>query len=127
MGWSIGFDGNWNRDIGYGVPAICDHPDCNEEINRGLSYVCHENEPFGGEGCGLYFCEKHREPIFSEADECIGRGCERCAKGEAPFAPKPDVPRWVEWKLTDASWQRWRKENPESVEALRASQRRLTE
>lgn len=23
MGWSIGFDSNWNRDVGYGVPATC--------------------------------------------------------------------------------------------------------
>src|SRR4051812_7048849 len=26
MGWSIGYDSNWQRDIGYGVPAFCDHP-----------------------------------------------------------------------------------------------------
>lgn len=40
MGWSIGFDSNWNRDIGYGVPAFCDHPGCTAEIDRGLAYVC---------------------------------------------------------------------------------------
>jgi hypothetical protein len=40
MGWSIGYDENWKRDIGYGVPAVCDHPKCNKIINRGLSYVC---------------------------------------------------------------------------------------
>ena len=56
MSWSIGFDSNWNRDIGYGVPAYCDNPKCNKEIDRGLSYVC-GGEAFGGEkGCGLYFC-----------------------------------------------------------------------
>lgn len=55
MGWSIGFDSNWGQDIGYGVPSTCDHPDCDAEINRGLSYVC-GGEPYGGdEGCGLYF------------------------------------------------------------------------
>ena len=48
MGWSIGYDSNWDRDIGYGVPAYCDHPDCNEEIDRGLSYVC-GGEPYGGD------------------------------------------------------------------------------
>lgn len=51
MGWSIGYDNNWKRDIGYGVPATCDHPDCNEEIDRGLAYVC-GNEPRGGEDGG---------------------------------------------------------------------------
>ncbi len=43
MGWSLGHDNRWGkfgRDIGYGVPAICDHPGCNAEIDRGLSYVC---------------------------------------------------------------------------------------
>ena len=40
MGWAVGFDNNWNRDIGYGVPAICDFPGCGEEIDRGLGYVC---------------------------------------------------------------------------------------
>ena len=28
MGWSIGYDEKWQRDIGYGVPAICDYPGC---------------------------------------------------------------------------------------------------
>jgi len=52
MGWSIGFDSRWNRDIGYGVPAYCDHPKCNEEIDRGLAYVCCGEQPYGGEhGC----------------------------------------------------------------------------
>ncbi|HEV7521417.1 MAG TPA: hypothetical protein VGP89_09990, partial [Candidatus Angelobacter sp.] len=59
MGWSLGFDSNWQRDIGYGVPAYCDHPKCNKKIDRGLSYVC-GGEPYGGElGCGLYFCSEH--------------------------------------------------------------------
>src|SRR5690606_23075125 len=53
MGWAVGYDSNWNRDIGYGVPTTCDHPGCNEKIDRGLSYVCGD-EPYGGEhGCGL--------------------------------------------------------------------------
>ena len=45
MGWEIGYDDNWERDIGYGVPAECDHPDC-QVIDRGLSYVC-GGEPYG--------------------------------------------------------------------------------
>jgi len=51
MGWSIGYDEDWKRDIGYGVPSICDHPDCNKEINRGMNYVC-GGQAYGGEdGC----------------------------------------------------------------------------
>lgn len=101
MGWSIGFDSNWNRDVGYGVPAWCDHPDCSEVINRGLSYVCGA-EPYGGEfGCGLYFCGEH---IF-----CNGPAqCERCVKGEPPFDAKPDHPDWSHHKATDPSWAEWR-------------------
>jgi len=26
MGWSIGFDETWQRDIGYVVQSVCDHP-----------------------------------------------------------------------------------------------------
>jgi len=46
MGWSVGFDERWKRDIGYGVPADCDHADRGERIDHGLSYVC------GGESYG---------------------------------------------------------------------------
>lgn len=112
MGWSIGFDEHWNRDIGYGVPAWCDHPDCSEVIDRGLSYVC-GGAPYGGDGgCGLYFCPKH-------LDMADPQMCERCVDGEPPFEPKPDHPDWVKWKLTDGSWQCWRGENPNEVEKLR--------
>lgn len=105
MGWAIGFDGHWSRDIGYGVPAYCDHPDCNEEIDRGLAYVCCNQQPYGGDdGCGLYFCEKHRD--------WYGR-CEKCQDNSRPFIPKPDHPDWVNHKATDPSWAGWRKENPE--------------
>jgi len=111
MGWSIGYDEKWKRDIGYGVPAYCDHPDCNEEIDRGISYVC-GGEPFGGErGCGLYFCDKHLHIHFGRG-ESVHSLCERCTpRVRKPFAPKQDHPRWVYFKMTDESWAEWRKEN----------------
>jgi hypothetical protein len=114
MGWSIGeFEG---RDIGYGVPAICDQPDCDEQIDRGLSYVC-GSEAYGGEnGCGLFFCEKHRS--FAEDDNIKGMLCERCCEyfdegleNCTPFDPKPDTPEWIHHKMTHESWAEWRKEN----------------
>lgn len=114
MSWSIGYDRNWNRDIGYGVPAFCDHPDCQETIDRGLAYVCCGEKPYGGEeGCGLYFCGKH-----STAGDHL---CERCAAGLLPFDGKPDHPEWIKHKLTDESWQQWRDENPEEVKTLSIS------
>ena len=110
MSWAVGYDSEWKRDIGYGVPSICDHPDCNEEIDRGLGYVC-GNGVYGGEdGCGLFFCSKHQ----------VGdhQNCERCAEDKEPFKPTPDTQEWINWKLTDESWQQWRDENPEEVKKL---------
>lgn len=110
MSWSIGYDEKWKRDIGYGVPAVCDHPDCTEKIDRGLSYVC-GGEPYGGDdGCGLYFCGWHLSGNF----------CVRCRAGEEPFEKKPDVEEWVRHKLTDESWAEWRAENLEEVEKMKA-------
>jgi len=115
MGWSIGFDSNWKRDVGYGVPAYCDHPECSEVIDRGFTYVC-GGDIYGGErGCGLYFCARHmylpmRRPQM----------CERCEKRRKPFDAKPDHPDWINLKLTDESWRQWRDENPELVSALKA-------
>jgi hypothetical protein len=106
MGWAIGFDYKWKRDVGYSVPCVCDHPTCSELIDRGLSYVC-GGELYGGEkGCGLYFCDKHHG-----ADTL----CERCLNNLPAFNPKPDIREWIQWKLTDASWAQWRAENPEWV------------
>lgn len=122
MGWSIGFDSNWDRDIGYGVPATCDHPDCNEEIHRGLAYVCGD-EPYGGdEGCGLFFCSKHLAYYFSGKNEEVmsPQLCERCgAKHEEPFKAKPDAISWLRWKLAHSSWRQWRKENPKIVAGMK--------
>lgn len=109
MGWSIGFDEKWQRDIGYGVPAYCDHPDCNEKIDRGLSYVCANEEPRGGDGCGLYFCGKHLG-YGSEDNDNLRNCCERCAEGKEAFMPKPEHPEWLAFKATDPSWEKWRKE-----------------
>jgi hypothetical protein len=94
MGWAVGYDTRWNRDIGYGVPAYCDEPECNEVIDRGLAYVCCNEEPYGGdEGCGLYFCSKH---LY--LDRCRHEG----------YQAKPDHPDWVHHNATDPSWEGWR-------------------
>jgi len=115
MGWSIGFDSNWNRDIGYGVPATCDHPGCGEKIDRGLGHVC-GGQPHGGEhGCGLFFCGNH---LYVSGPACQ---CERCRDRSDPFEPTPDTAEWNNWKLTDESWQKWRDENTEEVAKLMGS------
>jgi hypothetical protein len=116
VSWAIGYDERWKRDIGYGVPAVCDHPDCKEEIDRGLSYVC-GGEPFGGDrGCGLYFCSAHLR-----WHERLPQLCERCSpRIRRAFNPKADTREWLTHKLTDESWAQWRDENPEAVESARA-------
>lgn len=108
MGYSIGFDITNRRDVGYGVPAICEHPECNEQIDRGMSYAC--GGGFPEDGCGRYLCFKHGG----------GRSeCDACAAEAEPYPLKPDHPDWVHHKLTDESWAAWRAENPEWGEAAR--------
>jgi hypothetical protein len=104
------------RDQGYGVPCLCDHPGCNKQIDRGVAYAC-GGDPM--ENCGLFFCGEH---LAHYKDEETGSWssavCERCADEDAePFDPKPDIQEWIDWKLTDESWSKWRDENPEWVAA----------
>lgn len=117
MGWSVG-TGKDDRDIGYGVPALCDHPDCNKEIDRGLSYVCGMINTAGEDrGCGLHFCTDHllHSPRY-------GQLCGRCyPRQRKPYERKPDLPEWIEHKLTDESWGQWRDENPEEVARLKGT------
>lgn len=110
MSWALGFDSNWNRDIGYGVPSHCDHPGCAKKIHRGLSYVC-GSDPYGGEhGCGLYFCSDHLGYRKPQGADSVVQNCSRCLAYRKPYRPKPDHPDWVEWKETDPSWAEWRAE-----------------
>lgn len=115
MSWSIGYSSHFSRDIGYGVPAFCDHPKCNQVIDRGLGYVCGGEHGGGdcGQGCGLYFCGEHLRGL--------GRGqkCPKCARYDhRPYKAKPDHPDWIKHKLTDESWQKWRDRNPDEVKKL---------
>lgn len=120
MGWSIGYDDNWQRDIGYGVPAYCDEPGCGAEIDRGLSYVCCSEEPYGGDnGCGLYFCGKHQKtkyPLDVDGEEDDSED-PICGHGDG-YVATADHPDWISHKLTDESWAEWRAENPTEVEKL---------
>lgn len=120
MGWSLGFDPNWKRDVGYGVPAICDHPGCDKEIDRGLGYVC-GGEPYGGDhGCGLHFCGAHLQHRQPRGEDRYYQNCKRCMTYRLPYKPKPDTAEWNNHKLTDPSWASWRAENPDEVAALKS-------
>lgn len=124
MSWSIGYDTNHRRDVGYGVPATCDHPGCDKEIDRGLSYICGSDIGGGEHGCGLFFCADHLTYTGrrdSNREISHPQLCERCAKRskKGSFDPTPDVPEWIRHKLRDKSWATWRKENPEKVKKMK--------
>jgi hypothetical protein len=53
----------------------------------------------------LYFCDKHGG----------GWQCERCLNGEPHFEPKPEHPDWIQFKMTDPSWEEWR-QSPDAEE-----------
>lgn len=120
MGWSIGYDRNLKRDVGYGVVAYCDHPGCKRKINRGLAHVC-GGDMYGGEfGCGRHFCSDHlySKTLFFNNPEnntrteiqsfTLPQLCERCLNHKKPFPIKPDHPEWKRWKKNHPSWLEWR-------------------
>ncbi len=116
MGWEVGYDERWSRDIGYGIPSLCDHPNCKAEIDRGLAYVC-GGEPYGGDhGCGLYFCDKHMS--YGVRKDGPHQMCEQCVKRRKPFTPKPDLLQWTYFKMVDPSWEKWRKSNKLTPKAI---------
>jgi hypothetical protein len=59
MGWGDCGTDSKGRPIGYNYVGTCDHPECNEEVNRGLGCVCggmHGEDEYSCEG---YFCGEH--------------------------------------------------------------------
>lgn len=120
MGYSVYWNEKQARWCGYGVPAYCDHPNCTEEIDRGMGYVC--GEPLQDEfGCGLYFCAKHRPKVRRpRGSRSCYENCSRCAAYKPPYKiKKPEHPHWVYHVLNDESWAQWREEHPETVAAYR--------
>ncbi len=108
MYWAIGYDEHWNRDVGFDVPGTCDHPDCNNAINRGMDHVC-GSEPYGGDAnCGLYFCKDHLELKKIDVNEEPVAVCAQCANGKPPFKPSTDTKEWVTYKKTSNYWAGWR-------------------
>lgn len=112
---------------GYGVPSVCEHPDCVEEIDRGMAYAC-GGEPFSEVGCDRYFCGKHLFFMGFNGDnlpEVGGKNvkevCSRCSKGKPPFEYKPEHKTWVKHLRKDKSWAKWRKANPEELEKLQTN------
>lgn len=83
MGWGhCGTDGE-GREIGYYIDATCDHPECNEEIDRGLGYACGGMHGDGNIynmeiGCEKYFCSAHLNYVgLSDSKEWVPV-CKQC-------------------------------------------------
>lgn len=119
MGWAVYQcpKGTPFRHAGYGVPAYCDHPDCKEEIDRGVNHRCGSINSDGEDrGCGLYFCETHLSEYSSKYNSSF---CGQCwPRSRKPFTPKPEHPEWATHVLSDESWQKFRDANPEWVAKL---------
>ncbi len=80
MGWGNCGTDSEDRPIGYNFEATCDHPGCDEEIDRGLAYVC--GDMHGGDeySCEKYFCEKHRSCGVETDQGHLIMVCAECEK-----------------------------------------------
>ena len=81
MGWGNCGTDSEDRPIGYNFEAICDHPECNKEIDRGLSYACGDMHGTTEAGCEKYFCEDHRNNYvrITEDEADVELICDQCA------------------------------------------------
>lgn len=78
MGWGYCGVDKAGRPIGYVHQATCDHPGCDEVIDRGLGYACGGMHGEDEISCDGYFCEKHRAEMVMTEDEQLHRVCESC-------------------------------------------------
>lgn len=143
MSWEIGFNENQNRDVGYSVTAICDHPGCTAEIDRGLGYVCCEDINHRA-CCGAFLCADHREN-YTYADELEDMEPEELeelghdlddpetqlliAEGDIVKCNHKAIEYkehagWLNHCLTHETWAKWREENPALVAAYKDALKR---
>ncbi len=59
MGWGDCGTDSKGRPIGYVHEATCDHPGCEEQIDRGLAHACGGMHGTSEGDCEGYFCGKH--------------------------------------------------------------------
>ena len=88
------------KPVGYSVPDVCNHPECDMEIDRGLSYACGDM-PGSGFGCDGFFCEKHLRSTLSDeprqlCDACM-KNCHVCASCTESYIGDWDDARAEGW------------------------------
>lgn len=74
MGWAHCGQDSEGREIGYGVEAVCDHPDCDVIIDRGMSYACGDTHGDGDNTVDYTYCEKY----FCSAHLYFGHETQQC-------------------------------------------------
>lgn len=126
---------NW-RWQGHGVPAVCDHPDCNVLVDRGMGYACCD-DPKHTNSCGGFFCSTHAElctPIYEDEFEDLEKDEVKELLSEYDLTEMPTFDQsgvffqcghepiqykehrsWLSFILEDESWEKWRGRNPEAV------------
>ncbi|MGV9278022.1 hypothetical protein [Streptomyces griseosporeus] len=76
-------------DVGYGVPTTCEQPGCEEEIDRGLAYLCGDVHGGDENSCGGYFCGQH---LYMPPEGHHGNRCILCRdRGTDAEVESPDA------------------------------------
>jgi len=99
----MGYQIYWSncRWQGYGVPAYCDHKNCNNKIDRGMGYQ-HQDDNDGATP-NVIVCDDHRNASIRQTS----------------IDYKREHPEWLSHILNDESWEQWRDENKEVVKEYR--------
>lgn len=78
MGWANCGKDTKGRPRGYVFNATCDHPDCLEEIDRGLSYACGDMHGEDEISCEKYFCQCHLYATLVKGEDRMVYLCREC-------------------------------------------------
>ena len=84
MGWADCGTDSQGRPIGYAFPAVCDHPGCEERIDRGIAYVCGDMHGEDEVSCEKYFCENHKRNFVlgCNHETTVCDACARLLRGD---------------------------------------------
>lgn len=77
MGWGNCGTDKRGRPIGYCHAGKCDHPGCDELIDRGLAYACGGMHGEDEYSCDQYFCAQHRS-VVEFNDGSVKEICLKC-------------------------------------------------
>lgn len=139
MGYSVYYSDKNKRWQGYGVPAYCDHPNCKKTIDRGMGYVCCDDQDHMY-SCGGFYCAEHadlctlisKDEFEDLEDYDVQEKLEEYGLTDLPIFDgdgyfyhcqhKPieakEHPNWLEHIEKDESWREWREESPDELKRM---------